>query len=201
MKIVASKDLGYDVSMEFSQEAIYIGYFQTFVYASNSNVMKVLNSITPKVLSSTYFSVRDEIVKTKPLLLHLRLTDYLQEDKFGIPSVEYYRESLNLLRRTKISPKVWVFSDDMMGAKEILKDLGQDFDLHFFDQQDLSDLEVWDLMRYFAGFIISNSSFAWWGAFLRIDQSSPVCAPTPWFQGMHDPALLLPPEWFKVRTL
>ena len=64
-----------------------------------------------------------------------------------------------------------------------------------------SDVEVWDLFRHFKGYIISNSSFSWWAAFLRKDRTAPVFCPDPWFQGMKDPDSLIPHEWHKVAAL
>ena len=201
LEVVSSRDLGFDASIKFDKNGIFIGYFQTFVYASTTNVYKVLQSLTPKTLSAEFFDLQNEISDTKPLLLHVRLTDYLKEEKFGVPSISYYQQSFDKLVQINHFSKIWVFSDDVVGAREVLKDFNREIDVQFFEQGILSDLEAWELMRNFGGYIISNSSFAWWGAFLRKDPSAPVCAPEPWFQGMQDPAHLLPPEWFRVNSL
>ena len=193
--------MGFDASIKFDKNGIFIGYFQTFVYASTTNVYKVLQSLTPKTLSAEFFDLQNEISDTKPLLLHVRLTDYLKEEKFGVPSISYYQQSFDKLVQINHFSKIWVFSDDVVGAREVLKDFNREIDVQYFEQGNLSDLEAWELMRNFGGYIISNSSFAWWGAFLRKDPSAPVCAPEPWFQGMQDPAHLLPPEWFRVNSL
>ena len=95
----------------------------------------------------------------------------------------------------------WVVSDDIEEAKLRFRDLDTDLNLIYFDQSGLTDLEVWDLMREFGGYIISNSSFSWWAAFLRRNHESLVCAPSPWFQGMNNPELLIPEDWIKVNSL
>jgi hypothetical protein len=72
--------------------------------------------------------------------------------------------------------------------------------VQFFNQSGLSDVEVWDLMRHFSAYIISNSTFAWWAAFLRENQGAPVYAPDPWFQGMASPNKLIPEDWTRVKA-
>ncbi len=201
LKVVSSQDLGFDSSIKIDKSGMYIGYFQTFVYASTTNVSKVLQSLTPKTLSAEFSSLQREICEAKPILLHVRLTDYLKEGKFGIPSISYYQKSFDRLAQVNQFTKVWVFSDDVDGARRILKNFNREVDLHFFEQGNLSDLEVWELMKNFGGYIISNSSFAWWSAFLRKDPLAPVCAPEPWFQGMKDPTDLLPSDWIRVDPL
>jgi hypothetical protein len=54
-------------------------------------------------------------------------------------------------------------------------------------------------MRYGSSYIIANSSFSWWGAYLRKNQNAPVYAPNKWFKGMDDPDQLLPPDWRIVQ--
>jgi hypothetical protein len=56
-------------------------------------------------------------------------------------------------------------------------------------------------MRYFSGYVISNSTFAWWAAFLRHNQEVPVYAPDPWFKMINDPKMLIPENWNKVSSL
>ena len=81
-----------------------------------------------------------------------------------------------------------------------LKNFDSELEVLFFDHEDLTDVEVWSLMRHFSGYIIANSSFSWWGAFLRMDKSAPVCVPKPWFKGMRDPNLLIPADWIQVES-
>ena len=36
-------------------------------------------------------------------------------------------------------------------------------------------------MRWGSGYVIGNSSFSWWGAFLSHTKNAPTVAPKPWF--------------------
>lgn len=201
IRINVAYDLGFDSKLDVSEAGIYIGYFQTFVYASTPKTWDQLSSITPTSLSARYSRLLHEIIDTRPLLMHIRLTDYLQEEQFGISTLQYYQESFDRLNRLNKFSSICVFSDDIRGAKGLLENFKSKLELSFFDQQDLSDIEVWSLMRHFKGYIIANSSFSWWGAFLRVDKSAPVCVPKPWFKGIRDPNLLIPADWIQVESI
>jgi hypothetical protein len=198
--VTVSKNLGLDKSINLSKPSIFIGYFQTFFYASSPKVFETLCGIEPKYLSKKYYKLRDYILQTKPILLHLRLTDYLIEDKFGVPSINYYQSAINEMSTDRYLSEVWIISDDTNGARQHLEKVSGNFQIVNFDQSGLSDVEVWDLMRYFSGYVISNSSFAWWAAFLRRDRKAPVYAPEPWFQGMDSPNELIPRDWIRFPS-
>ena len=202
IKVISAKNLGFDVDLDLSKEAIiYCGYFQTFIYASAPAVFEVLTNIRLRDFTEKYVDLQKQIKEKQPILLHVRLSDYLTEKQFGTPSLEYYKEAIKIMRNKKSPTDIWVISDDIQAAEVYLRDLIIEQNVRFVDQKGLSDLEVWDLMRNFAGYVISNSSFAWWAAFLRKEVDAPVCAPIPWFKGMKDPELLLPKDWIKVSSL
>jgi hypothetical protein len=198
--IYSAKDLGFDESLSIQKNSLYIGYFQTYIFAGNSKVYEYLKCIKLKGTSKKYFKILNQIHKQKPFLVHIRLTDYTSEKNFGIPSLDYYNEAIRHLRQNSCSRPIWVISDDIGQARTYFSSISNEFKMKFLDQRDLSDLEVWSLMREFSGYVLSNSSFAWWAAFLRKDAASKVYAPEPWFHGMNSPNHLLPKSWVRVRS-
>ena len=56
----------------------------------------------------------------EPLIVHIRLSDYLTETKFGILPLEYYDKALNIMFTQYRFKKIWVFSDEIEKAKEFI---------------------------------------------------------------------------------
>lgn len=201
--IKASKDLGFDESLDASIDnnpAIYVGYFQTFIYPIQEKVFENLFQMRLRHESDLHRETVRTIAKNNPIMLHIRLGDYLLEEEFGVPSLRYYQSALEQLREKSIARAVWIFSDDIELAEKYLGKLTKDYPMKFFNQNDFTDAEIWDLMRNFSAYVLSNSTFVWWAAFLRRNQEAPVYAPKPWFRSINDPSNLLPPNWIKLDS-
>ena len=198
LSTISASDIGYDQKLEMAKAGIYIGYFQTYKFASVPEVFDILMRLEISEPSRRYKEVLGQAETTKPIMLHIRLTDYLSESKFGIPSLDYYRSAIRTLRETGNNSPIWVFSDDNVKALNIAKAFYEDEKLEFFDEPELNDLEVWSVMRNCSGFILANSTFSWWAAFLRYHRESIVCCPKPWFRDLGVPNALIPEDWISV---
>jgi len=133
--------------------------------------------------------------------IHVRRGDYVSDAKtnarHGTCSPAYYRESMRVLLERVGRASAFVFSDDPDWAEENL-DLGVPTCIvrHNPPEKGHEDLR---LMTQCKHFIIANSSFSWWGAWLSISANKLVLGPERW---MRDPNLNLndvyPSEWIKV---
>jgi hypothetical protein len=63
----------------------------------------------------------------------------------------------------------------------------------------LTASENLELMRLAKGFIIANSTFSWWGAFLSREKNCLVTYPSPWFSDLANPPMLFPEKWVGVK--
>ena len=70
---------------------------------------------------------------------------------------------------------VLVFSDEIGKAKQL------DFDAEKIFVEGLSPAQQLTLMKKCQDYVISNSSFSWWGAFLGASDNSIVIAPNIWY--------------------
>ena len=77
----------------------------------------------------------------------------------------------------------FIFSDDIEWVKENI-----DFDCKVnYVKGNNPNYEELRLMYSCKHFIISNSSFSWWGAWLNTNPEKIVVAPKEWLQGMDTP--------------
>lgn len=129
--------------------------------------------------------------------LHARRGDYISDPaaaEFQVCDVAYYRRAWDTLQARLDRPQLWVFSDDPVWAQA---NLSFDADVQF--AQSGSGEPAWvDLMRmaHCDHFIISNSSYSWWAAFLSAGPDKQVVAPACWRVGMPTRGMgICPDEW------
>jgi len=131
--------------------------------------------------------------------LHVRRGDYLAPHTAGIHGVcgiEYYRAAVQHVRRTAGDVRWWIFSDDLQWVRRepFLSSLGQVVES---DVQDpLGDFLA---MRCCRHFVIANSTFSWWAAWLGERQGSVVVAPQRWFlDPTRDAKDVVPKRWVQL---
>jgi hypothetical protein len=131
--------------------------------------------------------------------VHVRRGDYVLDKTKGIfhnLSLQWFEMAMS---RFPTQVVFLIFSDDITWCKEHLK--GSCI-LYSTGNNDLEDLA---LMRACDGYVISNSSFSWWGAWLSDSPAPAVIGPDSnhWFgqvlmrHGQHDATHILPDRWLK----
>jgi hypothetical protein len=150
--------------------------------------------------SAWYLTHEVRILDEKPIVMHIRRGDYKSlSDDFGCLSAKYYAEALIKAREIFPNRKVWVFSDDLESAKQLIDSINiADIEL-IDDSNSNGPAESLKLMSIAAVNIIANSTFSWWSAALN-NNSELVIAPLKWFKGMKDPDELIPPNWIRVQS-
>jgi hypothetical protein len=190
--------LGFD---EYLQEIragkIIRGYFQTWKYFNpiSNQIKNEIRVINP---SLWYRQIEKEFLENKPIVLHIRLGDYLENgNKFGVLNARYYLDALAYISEVSTNKQIWVFSDDIELAKEILL-VNFSSELNWaFPPPDSPPEESLLLMSLGSAIIIGNSTFSWWAAILN--QNNPiVIAPKNWFRKSETPRDLFPPSWHLI---
>jgi hypothetical protein len=129
--------------------------------------------------------------------VHFRGGDYLAVDKkhfHGNPEENYYKEAFKFMS-IKIPNVVFhLFSDT---PEQFNLEFLKDYDTEW--QQVQSDAEDLKKMATYQNFIIANSSYSWWAAWLGANKNSAVVCPSFWYKHKSfeklSPALS---EWKKI---
>lgn len=174
------------------------GYFQSWRYFEG-HFDEVRELFVPRVASS----LLDAIVGTvgeRFVGVHVRLGDYMLTDvqrSFGLCSPQFYLRGIQMIQaHLGEQLPVVVFTDS---PEHLPAELTQK--VHFVAGVSSLRSAADDLsaMRASAGFVMSNSSYSWWAAFLGDSSARPVVAPRPWFRnaGFREEDLVLP-GWLRT---
>jgi Glycosyl transferase family 11 len=193
-----SLDVGYDSSLKMrSADTFLIGYFQTYLTVKSQKFSTVLDTLKPLDESNELKSLKINSHNKSILVVHIRLGDYKNEPAIGILSKIYYSKAIDFhLERTKYE-EIWFFSDEPDLAKTLVP-VVPNLEIRWINDINNSAVETLFAMSLGTGFVLSNSTFSCWAAFLSKTRSPLVTVPEPWFIDQRAPKNLLPPEWTRI---
>ncbi len=198
----AEKSFLYDPAIETLQPPVELdGYFQSERYFAVYREQIIQDFTLREGPEPAARELLDRICSSEAIGLHIRRGDYVSNAAtnayHGTCAMDYYESGLDAVRQGMSRPQCFVFSDDPRWARENLRtDIPTTFvDVHGADRAH-EDLR---LMRACKSFVIANSSFSWWGAWLGQSDGKVVVAPTRWFKDEKmDTSDLLPDDWFRL---
>lgn len=130
--------------------------------------------------------------------VHIRRGDYVNNpvtnEFHGVCPLEYYLKGITVMIQEVTSPHFFVFSDDHQWAKANIKTEAPVTIVSINDlEKGYEDLR---LMEHCKHFIIANSTFSWWAAWLSVSKEKIVVAPLKWINTSSlDAADLIPKTW------
>jgi hypothetical protein len=177
------------------------GYFQSLKYfaaIADEIRARILSPISP---SEWLLSMQQRITPgSGTVILNLRRGDYALTRHLqfhGLVGREYYVRALSLLRRLGMEGPVYVASDSLDEAMELLEGIGELSPIE--PPPDVNPFDVLQVLARADGFVAANSTFSWWAGFLGDKTGHVVVAPRPWFTtGQVDTRDLLPPGWLTI---
>lgn len=176
---------------------LLLGYFQFMPRESGDSLKEVMGKI--EILSKTE-KLKSEIsyaLGRKILFVHVRLSDYLNEPDIGLLSSSYYNRAIqHYLKQIQIE-EIWIFSDDHIMARKLLSIPG-DVKTRFISEEEFSVAESFELLRCGSYYVLSNSTFGWWAAFLCKKENPVVIMPNPWFRNLNYSASLKIHNWEQI---
>ncbi|MEK7212332.1 MAG: alpha-1,2-fucosyltransferase [Patescibacteria group bacterium] len=153
-------------------------------------------------LTSELKVIGERMGQDDSVCLHVRRGDYVTNPnasrEIGFVGKNYYERALEFIVKRVPSPRFFVFSDDIPWCRENLRTgfLTEFIGADYAGGRWYEHLELMTLCKHF---VIANSSFSWWAAWLGSRPGKIVIAPKRWF---NDPDLsskdVVPESWIRV---
>jgi hypothetical protein len=193
--IVAEPKFSYSsVSPIQNSNTIFRGYFQSEKYFSEyEQLIHWFFSPTQEFISDALKQFPELTNKTVTCINVRRGADYLaQTNRHPVVTPEYIYEAAKHIPNTDI---YFVVSDDLPWCKENIKLPNCKF-------IEYSEWEALWLMSLCHNFIISNSSFSWWAAYLSRNPQKIVVGPSTWCgpDGPQDTHDVFCKNWIRLPT-
>ncbi len=135
--------------------------------------------------------------------VHFRRGDYVRNATFreeiGVLPIDYYHRAVALLRARRPDTTLYIFSDEIDAIEREFKPTGP----HVFVRatQPWHAYDKIRLMSLCQHAIVSNSTFAWWAAWLNPSPDKLVVAPDPWLaRRSPESADVVPANWTQLAT-
>jgi hypothetical protein len=196
--IFLSDGNGFDARLEkIDSGRKLIGNFHTYRYASMPKVQKQMQKLSLNVVPNWVKDLQAIALENRPIVVQIRRGDYLTISELGILESNFFVSALSRLVVDFPESEIWIFSDDFTDIFDFIP-----LDLH--KRARLIDMDVHDAggnleaMREGGAYIISNSTFGWWGAFLSKASDPVVLCPQNWFKTLPNPNDLIPLNWIPV---
>lgn len=172
------------------------GYFQSERYFKHCRkaILDTFQFSTQVVFKANMF-LRDLFLDPKEtVVVHIRRGDYLLKQDFHtnlFDTSTYYMEAMKVFR--KEGKKFLIFSDDIGFCKRVFYGLDN---IYYSDSS--NEVEDLCIMSLCSNFVIANSSFSWWGAYLSQSTNKSIIAPRRWFETNIDTTDLIPKDWIVI---
>lgn len=189
---------------DFNPENNYYfeGYWQNIEYFKNyENIIKqeIAFKETPP---NNILELGDKFSSTDTVAIQIRKTDYVYNIMnkliFNSLDIDYFTKCIELFKKRLNNPLFVIFSDDNNWVKTNfnLKD-----NFYLIDDTIKGDRFQYSmyLLSKCKNFIISNSSFGWWGAYLSKYENKLIIGPKKWFRfSSRSPLNNMPQNWLQM---
>jgi hypothetical protein len=194
-------------SAEFVPEVLTVeapvrleGWFQSWRYfAACADEVRAAFDFERIALGAAATATLERIrAADSPVAVHVRRGDYRGlPSAFPLLDAGHYGRARARLEVEVVAPRYFVFSDEPEVARELTRGWPEVTVLSGF-----SALEDYRLMASCRHFLVANSTFSWWAAWLGRSPDKRVIAPSVWygegFSRKVDIDARLPPEWIRV---
>lgn len=156
------------------------GYWQSPLYFAKIEKQIRTDFTFKEPIINRSLELSQLISKTDSICVNVRRTDFLSNNYHGVCDMNYYNPSMEKMSGLLSDPHFFIFTDDHEWAKNNFKSqhpitfIGPEHNGNKFSNK-------FQLMTLCKNFIIPNSSFAWWAAYLSTHPDKIVIGPSKWF--------------------
>jgi hypothetical protein len=186
---------------KYKYKNLYLdGYWQSEMYFKDfrNDILKLFNFDKLIDIEKNKNFIKNLDIE-KSICVNVRRTDFLNNPEHNVVDINYYKNALNLfLNKLGEITELYIFSDDLDWCKKNFTFFSK---VNFMDENWIGDrhYNYMYLMTCFKNFIIPNSSFAWWGAWLSNAQNKIVIAPKNWSGLVNNNKIdTVPNSWIKI---
>jgi len=184
IKIIKENNFEYNENLilKSNNNCLLIGYWQTEKYFEDySDIIrkdfKIKTDMTDSVLKEA-----SEVIALGNRAVALGVRRYQEVKKFvniKLTGKDYYLKAMDMIAQKIENPVFVCFTQDQQWVKE---NLTGKFNIKFVEPKDHKNGAIEDLylMKLCKHFIISNSTFYWWGAWLAENNNKVVITPNNW---------------------
>jgi len=193
-RINAPRSAGYEDFTKVKPGVQLRGYYQAPQYfarlVNSGEITK--SSFDLNKPSESFNSLRNQVPSQGFLAVHVRGGDYLKKNSSYVQlTSEYYKKAFSIVSETCGSLPVWVFTDDVDYAKQMLSLFS---DLFYVDGKSTTAAEELKLMSMAKGIVCANSTFSYWASVIS-DSASLIVAPNSWIKAHEQPRDFFPKGW------
>lgn len=185
----------FDKSNLSVKSGIVHGYFQSYKYFSPDIVRRHFTAKNvPAAIKQLCMSISAE---KNTVCVNVRRADFVDSPYHMCLDADYFYKAAQIME-SKIGPcKFFVFSDDIEWCINNINLPGAQFITHDY----AGDRFLWyfELMRSCRHFIIPNSTFGWWAAWLGGEYDKVVICPEKWYIKQTEKLTdLIPQNWITI---
>lgn len=201
MKVYGEKSNVFDKGvLSLTDNTYLLGHWQSENYFKDYSVQIKKDLTLLRPLSKSSSKIMSQIRKVPSVAVHVRRGDYVSNSVahkvLGTLSLVYYQKAVAYLMSKVNQPHFFVFSDDPVWVSQNILVNHPNTTYLRTSRMPYEDLE---LMRVCNHFIIANSSFSWWAAWLGSKKGTIVISPKRWFaSNMYSSKDLIPKHWIQI---
>lgn len=163
------------------EDAYFRGFWQSIEYAEVLRLMLLEDRSTGLFILDESLELNQEIRARNSVCVHIRRGDYLTNRRFGKRTHNtldrlYYHESIVLASEKLIDPWYYIFSDDIEWAMSA--SLVPSRQVTYIDPKRFDEIISFKLMLACRNYIIANSTYSWWPAFINLGSAEFIAAPS-----------------------